>query len=205
MNRLLQFSNLVYLTGLLSIVVLRSIFEKRVRQSDSTYRQLDGQEASLMAVFVVGVFVIPFVYLFSSFLVFVDYSAPWFMVVIGSGVMLSSIWLFWRAHVDLGSNFSMTLEIRKHHQIVKAGVYRYIRHPMYASIWLWTIAQAMLLHNWLAGFAALLAFAPLYYLRVPREEQMMIDRFRKEYSDYQAQTGKVVPRILFRPFALHLK
>jgi len=66
---------------------------------------------------------------------------------------------------------------------------------MYASEWLWGIAQALLLQNWVAGWAGLALFAPLYVLRVPREERMMLDRFGEEYRAYMDRTGRVVPRI----------
>jgi hypothetical protein len=46
---------------------------------------------------------------------------------------------------------------------------------MYASMWLWGIGQALVLQNWIAGWAGLVSFAPLYLLRVPREEQMMLE------------------------------
>jgi protein-S-isoprenylcysteine O-methyltransferase Ste14 len=39
------------------------------------------------------------------------------------------------------------------------GVYRLIRHPMYAAIWLLSLAQGLLLHNWLAGWAGIALFA----------------------------------------------
>ena len=66
---------------------------------------------------------------------------------------------------------------------------------MYASEWLWGIAQALLLQNWVAGWAGLALFTPLYVLRVPREERMMLDQFGEEYRAYMDRTGRVVPRI----------
>jgi protein-S-isoprenylcysteine O-methyltransferase Ste14 len=36
-------------------------------------------------------------------------------------------------------------------------------------------------------------FAPLYFLRVPREERMMLDRFGEEFCAYMDRTGRVVP------------
>jgi protein-S-isoprenylcysteine O-methyltransferase Ste14 len=98
-------------------------------------------------------------------------------------------------NTDLGQNWSVTLELRKGHQLVKQGVYRSIRHPMYASIWLWCVAQALILENWLAGWYALLAFAIMYFVRTPREERMMCECFGQEYRDYMEQTGQLFPRI----------
>ena len=86
------------------------------------------------------------------------------------------------------------LEIRKGHQLVTHGVYRSIRHPMYASIWIWCLAQGLLLENWLAGWYALFGFALMYFLRTPREEQLMCQTFGQEYRDYMRRTGRLFPR-----------
>src|SRR5262245_66686049 len=65
----------------------------------------------------------------------------------------------------------------------------------YASIWLWCIAQRMLLQNWLAGWSVLPVFAVMYFLRTPREEQMMCDTFGEQYREYVRRTGRLFPRI----------
>ena len=56
--------------------------------------------------------------------------------------------------------------MREGHTIVTEGVYRFIRYLMYASIWLWGIAQTLLLQNWIAGWASIVLFMPMYVLRV---------------------------------------
>jgi len=66
---------------------------------------------------------------------------------------------------------------------------------MYASIWVWCLAQGLLLENWLAGWYALLAFALMYFVRTPREEQMMCEYFGQEYRDYMRRTRRLFPRI----------
>ena len=114
-------------------------------------------------------------------------------------MMIGGLWLFWRSHADLGLNWSPTLETRKGHEIISHGVYRRIRHPMYSAIWLFSIAQGLLLNNWLAGWAVVLAFAVMYFLRTPKEEEMMIDHFGNAYKEYMAETGRLFPRIRRSP------
>jgi protein-S-isoprenylcysteine O-methyltransferase Ste14 len=112
--------------------------------------------------------------------------------------MIASLWLFWRSHSDLGQNWSVSLELREGHEMVTRGVYRLIRHPMYAAIWIWALAQGLMLQNWLAGWSVVPAFAAMYLLRVPREEQMMLEQFGDEYRAYTQRTGRVVPRWKWR-------
>ncbi len=66
---------------------------------------------------------------------------------------------------------------------------------MYESIWLWSISQILLLANWLAAFSALASFALLYFIRVPREERLMIDQFGDDYRQFMSCTGKLFPRV----------
>ena len=68
-----------------------------------------------------------------------------------------------------------------------------MRHPMYAAFWLWAIAQALLLPNWIAGPAGLVGFGTLFFLRIRREEEMMIEIFGDEYRSYMRRTWKVLP------------
>jgi protein-S-isoprenylcysteine O-methyltransferase Ste14 len=77
-------------------------------------------------------------------------------------------------------------------------VYRAIRHPMYAAILLFGLAQGLLLQNWLAGWSAAVTFAVMYIGRVRREEQMMCEFFGQEYRDYMQQTGRLFPRLTLR-------
>ena len=73
------------------------------------------------------------------------------------------------------------------------GVYRYVRHPMYTAFWMWAIAQALTLQNWVAGFAGIIGFGTLYFFRVGREEDLMRETFGSQWDDYAARTPRVVP------------
>src|SRR5262249_32252909 len=133
-------------------------------------------------------------YVFTPWLGFADYHLPPFAPWCGAALIVGSLWLFWRSHADLGLNWSQTLELRKGHQLITHGVYRSIRHPMDASIWLWCVGQGLLLENWLAGWYALASFAVLYFVRTPREERMMCEAFGEEYREYLSRTGRLFPR-----------
>lgn len=147
----------------------------------------------------IGMQVIPLIYILSSWLNFADYNLPQGMSRIlgwtGCLVFAMAIGILWQSHVDLGRNFALNLKIRREHELITQGIFRPIRHPMYAAHWLWALAQAMLLQNWIAGLSLLVAFWPLYSYRVLREEYMMCDRFGDEYRDYMGRTGRIFPRL----------
>ena len=41
----------------------------------------------------------------------------------------------------------------------------------------------------------MVTYALLYFTRVAREEQMLLDRFGEEYRTYMRKTGRVLPRL----------
>ena len=106
-----------------------------------------------------------------------------------------TLYLFYAVHRDLGRSWSVTLELRDKHALITHGVYRYVRHPMYSAFWMWAIAQALLLPNWLAGLSGIAGFGTLYFCRVRNEERMMQAAFGAEYEDYAARTKRIIPGI----------
>src|SRR2546428_9404413 len=190
--------HLVFLIGLIAYLTVRHVFGRRTRGNEKAVSRVDATDWTLLFIVIAGSLLLPVLYLVTSSLAFADYRLPAVAPWCGTVLMLAALWLFWRSHADLGQNWSVTLELRQGHQLVKHGVYRSIRHPMYASIWLWCFAQGLLLENWLAGWYALLAFALMYFIRTPREERMMCEFFGQEYRDYMRQTGRLFPRIRTR-------
>jgi protein-S-isoprenylcysteine O-methyltransferase Ste14 len=186
-----------YFLGMLAEMAIRVPHERQRRQTRMVVDRVDWSERSLLGLMFVGMFFIPTAYTFTSRLDGADYRLPQeargATGGAGTAVLAAAVWLFWRSHADLGRNWSPSLQLLEGHELVTEGVYRSIRHPMYASMWLWGVAQALLLQNWVAGWASLVLFLPLYLLRVPREERMMLDEFGEEYRAYMNRTGRVVP------------
>ena len=189
-------SNIVFLVGFIVYVTIRGVFERRARIKEKMVRRLDAVEKTLLFFVGIGSLLLPVLYLFTPLLAFADYRLPLFAPWLGTALMIAALWLFYRSHADLGKNWSVTLELHKGHQLIRRGIYRSIRHPMYMSILLWGLSQGLLLRNWLAGWSALATFSVLYAVRTPREERMMIEFFGEEYLNYMRQTGRIFPRIV---------
>lgn len=183
-----------FLLGIVAQVVIRSPYNRQRRQTQVTTDQVSRQEQVLLGLLFVSL-VVPLIYIFTDWLAFADYTLPLWAGIAGVLLLLLSLWLFWRSHADLGRNWSPSLQIVESHTLVTNGIYRTIRHPMYASQWVFVIAQILLLQNWIAGPATLLVFALFYFLRVPQEEQMMIEQFGAAYRAYMAHTGRIIPRL----------
>jgi protein-S-isoprenylcysteine O-methyltransferase Ste14 len=152
------------------------------------------REAVLLTLAWIGYF-LPLIWAVSPVLSFGDYPLHVGAFAAGGVCLVVGLWVFHRSHVDLGTNWSVTLEIRERHQLVTHGVYRSVRHPMYSAFLLYSTGQALVVPNWLAGPSYLLAMAILFAFRVGAEEQMMLETFGNEYAAYMAKTKRLVPGV----------
>jgi len=140
-------------------------------------------------------FFVPLIWIVSPVLSFADYPLRAGPLVAGILCFVAGLWLFYRSHADLGTNWSITLEVRERHRLVTHGVYRRIRHPMYIALLLYAAGQALALPNWVAGPSYLVAFSILFVFRVHAEERLMLEQFGDEYAAYMARTQRLVPRV----------
>lgn len=168
--------------------------ERNRSNSISERRVSRGEQWSMLIIFL-AMLCVPMSYLATPWLEVLDYTLPAAWSACGVALMCLSLWMFHRAHADLGRNWSPSLEVRHEHLLVTTGIYTRIRHPMYSSIWLFALAQPMLVHNWVAGALAVPGFALLYFLRIGAEEQMMLDAFGDDYRLYMTRTGRLWPRL----------
>ena len=108
-------------------------------------------------------------------------------------VGVSSVAFWTWAHLALGQFWSAQLKLRQKHQLITAGPYRWMRHPMYAALFVWLTCFAIVVSNWLFMLLALAAIANLL-ARIPKEEDLMLRAFGSEYAAYMRQTGRFIPR-----------
>jgi protein-S-isoprenylcysteine O-methyltransferase Ste14 len=184
-----------YLILFLIASIIRFAYVKDHRKNKVKEDQKTIFDLSLSALPGIGMIVLPIAYIFFDWPNFANYTLPNLFGFVGIIISVFGIWLLWRSHADLGKNWSPSLEIRKGHTLVVNGVYKYIRHPMYAAHWLWAMGQIFLLQNYIVGCSTLILFFPLYLLRVPKEEKMMLVTFGKEYKKYMQRTGKILPKV----------
>ena len=184
----------VYFVAILAEIIIRTPLNRARKKQRISESRFTGQERTLLGLLSLGMFFVPIVYAATGWLDFANYKLPTWAGWLGVVLIAGAIFVLWRAHADLGLNWSPTLEIREDHELITGGIYAYIRHPMYASQWLWVIAQPLLLQNWIAGFIDLAVFIPFYLLRVYAEEQLMLEQFGDRYRSYMQKVGAVLPR-----------
>jgi protein-S-isoprenylcysteine O-methyltransferase Ste14 len=108
-------------------------------------------------------------------------------MAIGCGLL---VWTF----RSLGRNLTDTVVTRQAHTLVLHGPYRWIRHPLYGSAALLTVAMSLIAANWFLFAIGVLVFC-LLVIRTRTEEEHLVRRFGNGYRTYMQRTGRFVPRI----------
>jgi protein-S-isoprenylcysteine O-methyltransferase Ste14 len=188
-------AKLIWWAGVVGWYVIRMPHERRSRRTPIALASERIRDRVLLAISFTGLFVVPAIHVTTGAPRFADYAFHPALAWIGTPVFALSLALFYRTHRDLGRYWSVTLEIRRTHELVTTGVYRHVRHPMYSAFFLWAVAQALLLPNWIAGLAGLVGFGTLFAFRIGSEERMMEEQFGDAYRAYAARTRRIIPGI----------
>ena len=110
-------------------------------------------------------------------------------------ILFVAVIIFYLSHKELADNWSPFVEVKERQKLIKTGIYRYIRHPMYLSMWLFAFFQGFLLSNIFIEIFGILAWSNLYFIRINNEEKIMIDIFGNEYKEYIENTGRIFPKL----------
>jgi protein-S-isoprenylcysteine O-methyltransferase Ste14 len=114
-------------------------------------------------------------------------------------VALVFVPLIWWVFRSIGPNISETVLIKKEHQLVMSGPYRWVRHPLYASTFLLLCCSSIIAESWFI-FAYFAAAAFLFrFVVIPQEEKRLVGAFGDEYRRYQRRTGALLPRVFGVP------
>ena len=188
------FAKAIILASSIMMVIIRAPHGQRSRGVKVVRSRRGALEIVLLMLAWLAFFV-PLIWVVAPIFAFADYPlrpAPLFAGVV---FLTVGLWLFARSHADLGTNWSITLEVREKHQLVTQGVYRHIRHPMYLALLVYSMGQALAVPNWIAGPSYGVAMVLLFALRFAREERMMREEFGNDYDAYMRRTKRLVPGV----------
>jgi protein-S-isoprenylcysteine O-methyltransferase Ste14 len=96
---------------------------------------------------------------------------------------------------SLGNYFSAYVVLQPSHRLVRKGIYRKIRHPLYLSLLLAPPGVALIF----ASFLVLpVSFLALLFVRdrIREEECLLASHFGPEFEDYRRNSWKLIPFVL---------
>lgn len=118
-------------------------------------------------------------------------------IVAWSGMILCvaglgfAIW----ARVVIGRNWSGAITLKEEHELIERGPYRLVRHPIYAGILSMFVATAIMLGH-LAGCIGVVIVFASFWIKLIREEKVMLNQFPDKYAAYRQRVKRLIPFVL---------
>jgi len=124
-------------------------------------------------------------------------TSPMMLTFRASGLLLlilgTAFNIWGRFH--LKGNWADHVRIYDDQTLVTNGPYRFVRHPLYASL-IWMIYGAAIAYlSPLAALEGALIFYPMMIYRARLEETALAQKFGKTYASYRQKTGRFLPRL----------
>ncbi|NQU10002.1 DUF1295 domain-containing protein [bacterium] len=118
----------------------------------------------------------------------------WWVTIPAVAVHYAGLMLRLVAIRTLGRYWSLQIEIRADHQLIRHGPYRWLRHPNYLAVIIEVLTMPLVANAWATLGLAVVTLVPLLAWRIRVEERAMIGQFGDQYRRYQHEVGALVPR-----------
>jgi protein-S-isoprenylcysteine O-methyltransferase Ste14 len=107
--------------------------------------------------------------------------------------------IFWQWAIgSLNKYWSMDIEIREEHSLIKSGPYKYMRHPHYLFIFCELLGLPLVANAYYSFILMAAIYIPLITLRIIFEERALIEKFGEEYLKYKKEVWGVFPFPIFK-------
>ena len=112
---------------------------------------------------------------------------------IGIALIVSGVIFRWYSIRVLGKYFSVRLGIQPNQTVLKAGPYRWIRHPSYSGSLVTMLGFGLAFTNWLCLVSVPLIVLIGYIYRANVEERMLVTALGDPYREYMRDTKRFIP------------
>ena len=119
----------------------------------------------------------------------------WGTLAAGMAVAVAGTALRGWAIVTLGRHFRRVVTIEPGQTLIRAGPYRWLRHPSYAGLLLVYAGLGLALGSWVSAAAAPAILLVGLLPRIRVEEKALATAFPAEYPDYAGSTARVLPHV----------
>ena len=106
-----------------------------------------------------------------------------------------SVALAWVATRHLGKQWRYEAALSEDHELIQTGPYRWVRHPIYASMLGMLLATGAAWSWWPMFAVALVVFLVGTEIRVRAEDRLLAERFQDAFTEYRSRVNAYVPFI----------
>lgn len=106
-----------------------------------------------------------------------------------------SVALAWMAARQLGKQWRFEAALCEDHELIQTGPYRWVRHPIYASMLGMLLAVGAAWTWWPMFIGALIIFLAGTEIRVRAEDRLLSERFQESFIAYRLRVCAYIPFI----------
>ncbi len=103
--------------------------------------------------------------------------------------------LVWGAARHLGKQWRYEAALSQDHELIQTGPYRWVRHPIYASMFGMLTATAAAYTWWPMWIAGTVFFVSGTEIRIAAEDRLLAERFQQTFQDYRSRVRAYIPLI----------
>jgi len=179
---------------IVSFVVFGAIFLLMAKRSRGKTRKADPH--SIIAIFIQALaFAIAWMIVRKPFTPFlpIDWRAQYFVAAIIVLLVLTSLIFVTAAVRTLGKQWSLQARVLEHHELIRRGPYRIVRHPIYTGMFGMLIASSLAQGRWFGLVIASVVYYLGTVMRIHSEENLLRGQFGSEYADYAREVPAFIP------------
>ncbi|WP_250565797.1 hypothetical protein [Adonisia turfae] len=102
---------IIFLVFFVLTGIIRKPYQREIKENTIIDNRKPPLENGLLAFVLLGMFVLPLIYIVTPLFNFANYFLPIWANVLGILMFEIALYLFWRSHHDLGKNWSPTLQV----------------------------------------------------------------------------------------------
>jgi len=110
------------------------------------------------------------------------------MILAPPGVALA-----WTATRHLGKQWRYAAALREDHELITTGPYRWLRHPIYASMFAMQLATGFCWTWWPLFLASILFFIAGTEVRIRAEDRLLESHFQESFRAWSSRTHAWIP------------
>jgi protein-S-isoprenylcysteine O-methyltransferase Ste14 len=114
------------------------------------------------------------------------------LAVLGATLTFAGLAFAIWARFVIAGNWSSYVELKRDHELIIAGPYRWVRHPIYTGLLLAFIGSALAVGEW-RGLLAVAIVAASFWRKLKLEEAVMRRQFGETYARYAACVPALIP------------
>ncbi|MHA2029040.1 MAG: methyltransferase family protein [Candidatus Kariarchaeaceae archaeon] len=97
------------------------------------------------------------------------------------------------SRVQLGHQGTGVLIIREEHELITSGIYKYIRHPIYAGSLIGVGGFILVSQSIAISLITFILYFSIFSNRIQYEERILIEEFGEKYVNYMNTSKRFIP------------